>query len=236
MKTIFFIILFSANLFAFQTGQQSILPDTTQIELRKFDAEQIDAIKADPEFDYERQSFSSISLVDIILAWLWNNFFKHILSPGTASFWEVLIYVFAFATIVYLVRQFMKNRLGQLFYKPEKNGGNISSLSEDNIYETDLNRLLDQAIKNQRFRNAVRLLYLISLKLLSDKNFILWKIGKTNHDYCGEIKSDLLKVKFSSLTQLYEYVWYGDFEITKSRFETITTSFQQFNLSCGQAE
>ncbi len=236
MKTIFFIILFSANLFAFQTGQQSILPDSTQIECRKFDAEQIDAIKADPEFDYERQSFSSISLVDIILAWLWNNFFKYLLSPGTASFWEVLIYVFAFATIVYLVRQFMKNRFGQLFYKPEINSGNISALSEDNIYETDLNRLLEQAIKNQRFRNAVRLLYLISLKLLSDKNFILWKIGKTNHDYCSEIKSDLLKFKFSSLTQLYEYVWYGDFEITKSRFETITTSFQKFNLSCGQAE
>ena len=79
--------------FAFQSDQQSIPTDSTQVEIRSFSEERIEAFKADPAFDYNRESFSTISLFDIILAWLWNNFFKYLLYPGTASFWKILIYL-----------------------------------------------------------------------------------------------------------------------------------------------
>lgn len=236
MKTFLFFLIFVSQLFAIPSGRQSEHLDSTPIERRSFSEDRIQDFKADPQFDYDRESFSPINLFDIILSWLWNNFFKYLLNPGTASFWEILIYIFAFATVVYIVRQFMKAKLGSLFYKPGIGPGEISALSEDNIHGTDLNRLLEQEIKNNRFRNAVRLLYLILLKVLSDRNIIYWKIGKTNHEYCTEIKNESLQAFFSSLTQLYEYVWYGDFEISKTKFESISANFQEFTNTCGQAE
>jgi hypothetical protein len=236
MKTLMLLLIIVLPLWAFPVQQQSEYTDSTANELRSFSDEQIEAFNADPAFDYDRENFSSINVLDVILDWLWNNFFKYFLAPGTATFWEILIYLFAFATIVYIIRQFMKNKLARLFYKPEGEGVSISALNENNIHETDLNKLLEQEISNGHFRNAVRVLYLISLKVLADKNHIHWKIGKTNHDYCSEIKSELLSSPFSKLTQLYEYAWYGDFKISKAKYETISGSFQQFNLSCGQAE
>jgi len=234
MKIILFF-LFTTQLFAIAAQQQSVLSDSTIVETRSFKTEHLESFRADPDFDYDRQSFSSISIFDIILAWLWNNFFKYLLQPGTATFWEILIYIFAFSTIVYLVRQFMKNKLSGLFYKAENNQGKIASINENNIHERDLNKLLEQEIENGRFRNAVRLMYLISLKTLSKNNLIHWKIGKTNQEYCSEINSDSQKALFSNLTKLYEYVWYGDFEISKISFELISGHFRELRNSCEQA-
>ncbi|KAA3609918.1 MAG: DUF4129 domain-containing protein [Calditrichaeota bacterium] len=236
MKFLLLSLLFSANLLAIQQEPHFVVKDSTIVEQRSFSNERLEKFRSDPEFNYEHQSFSSISLIDVFLSWLWNNFFKYLLNPGTSSFWEVLIYLFAFGTLFYLVRQFMKNKLGSLFYKPEKESASISAISEDNIHDADLNKLLEQEIQNNRFRNAVRLLYLISLKLLSDKNFINWKIGKTNYDYYSEIKNDSLKTPFSGLTRLYEYAWYGEFEITEDSFSAISGYFENFNNLCGQTE
>ncbi len=234
MKISLFFLFLSLNCFALSTNQSGLSADSTSIEIRNFEASKVEVYKSNPIFDYDRPVFSSISFIDIVLAWLWNNFFKYLLQPGTATFWEILIYIFAFATIIYLVRQFAKNKLGNLFYNPESNRINISTLSADDIHDTDLNSLLEKEIKNKNFRKAVRLLYLITLKILSDKNFIAWRKGKTNHEYCTEIKRDLLKEPFLNLTLLYENIWYGDFKISETGFKSISDYFNSFKNKCGQ--
>lgn len=56
--------------------------------------------------------------------------------------------------------------------------------------------MIEEAIANRNYRFALRLNYLRSLKILSDKEIINWKIDKTNHEFIGEIKHSNLKSTF----------------------------------------
>ena len=61
---------------------------------------------------------------------------------------------------------------------------------------------------------------------MSEKNIIDWNLEKTNSDYFYEIKSESLRNDFSYVSYLYNYIWYGEFEITVDSFESIKKTFE----------
>jgi hypothetical protein len=61
---------------------------------------------------------------------------------------------------------------------------------------------------------------------MSDKNIIEWDIEKTNSDYSYEIKNEKLKEDFNYLSYLYNYIWYGEFELTEDTFNKTKKSFE----------
>lgn len=80
----------------------------------------------------------------------------------------------------------------------------------ENIHELNFNALLDEAVRQQDYRRAIRLYYLRALKQLSDKALIDWQPGKTNHRYIRELQAQALRLDFEKITALFEYVWYGE--------------------------
>lgn len=89
--------------------------------------------------------------------------------------------------------------------------------------------LLEKAIREKRFRYAVRLLYLRSLRQLSEAGRIQWKQDKTNYDYLRELDDQALRGVFGDLTYIFEYIWYGEFPIDQSHFETARSSFSRLD-------
>jgi len=63
------------------------------------------------------------------------------------------------------------------------------------------------------------------LKSLSDKNTIEWDIEKTNSDYIREIKDNKLKQDFQFLSYIFEYSWYGEFELNDNDFSKAEAAF-----------
>ena len=63
------------------------------------------------------------------------------------------------------------------------------------------------------------------LKSLSDKNIIEWDIEKTNLDYQREIQNTEIKKNFRFLSYVYEYSWYGEFELTEDDFRKAENAF-----------
>jgi len=57
---------------------------------------------------------------------------------------------------------------------------------------------------------AVRWCFLKSLQWLNKQNKITWQPAKTNVDYQQELKDKTLKADFTSLSYVFEYVWYGE--------------------------
>jgi len=102
------------------------------------------------------------------------------------------------------------------------------------VFDVPLKDFLQKSMAEKRYRDAVRLLYLILLKNLADKNLINWRPGKTNHEYQAEIEDDEIKKQFSHLTRMYEYIWYGDFKISATEFDTIHDRFDEFVSKTGQ--
>ncbi len=98
---------------------------------------------------------------------------------------------------------------------------------EELIKSDDLPTLIKNAIAQKNYRLAVRYYYLLVLQKLSNAEIIDWEQQKTNEDYIGEIESTTLKQKFTSGTYLYDFVWYGNFELNEKEFEKAENQFNE---------
>ena len=68
---------------------------------------------------------------------------------------------------------------------------------------------------------------------MSDKNLIEWDVEKTNSDYLYEIKNQAQKDDFSYLSYLYNYIWYGEFELDEATFVKAKNAFEKTIKSLG---
>lgn len=96
---------------------------------------------------------------------------------------------------------------------------------EKNLLLVDFEKLIKESIKSGEHRLSIRYYYLFLLKKLSEKNIIAWDAEKTNSDYLYEIKSPQLKANFEYLSYLYNYIWYGEFELTLTEFQKAKKAF-----------
>ena len=99
---------------------------------------------------------------------------------------------------------------------------------ENNIYEADFKSLIASAEGENNYRLAIRYYYLWLLKNLSQSEIIEYDVEKTNSDYYYEINSDELKKEFSYTSYLYNYIWYGEFDIDQNQFLKAKTAFNKF--------
>ncbi len=106
---------------------------------------------------------------------------------------------------------------------------------EDDPMESDLDRFLREAMENHDYRLAIRIYYIMLLKALHEKNFIIWKKDKTNMDYLSEMRRHNTFTQLETNTYIYEFIWYGERPIAESQFTTVSSSFisliQQINNS-----
>ena len=79
----------------------------------------------------------------------------------------------------------------------------------------------------KNYRLALRYHYLELLKTLADKDIIEWNKNKTNSEIVHELRDRPFRDRFRSIALLFEYVWYGEFEISKTKFDEVRTDFLQ---------
>ena len=82
------------------------------------------------------------------------------------------------------------------------------AVEEDTIYGVDFARGIADALSRSDYREAVRLLYLQTLKQLSDEKRIDWQLYKTPTQYVYEVRMPA----FRQLTNHFLRVRYGNFE------------------------
>ncbi len=93
--------------------------------------------------------------------------------------------------------------------------------------EKDYEKLVHQAFKLADYRMAVRYLFLQTLQQLKDQNLVEFARDKTNSRYAREIPQPL-RNDFSKLVLAYEYVWYGNFAVSRDQFDIIQKQFSSF--------
>ena len=113
----------------------------------------------------------------------------------------------------------------------------VAEVEEDVLTgESDFDTLINQSLKSDNYRLAVRYQYLKVLHKLADKHFIEMAADKTNYQYVREVAGrggraahQDFQNEFASLTLSYEYVWYGEFAVDETIYRKIATGFTQFN-------
>jgi hypothetical protein len=90
-------------------------------------------------------------------------------------------------------------------------------------------QLIRDAIEKGNYRYAIRLHYLRTLKDLSDRSLIAWKPEKTNLQYIQEMSRHPDAAAFEQLTDIFDWVWYGEFEVDAQNYTALLAPFDQFH-------
>ena len=202
--------------------------DSSKIAVRKFSEEAISDYSKQQEFIYDDVAPKTISVWDRFWRWIWGLINELLSGKTSGSIIKYVLIGVVIALVVFLVIKLIGLDL-KLFTRKSKSLDVPFSETLENIHEIDFDEQLNIALQNKNYRLVVRLLYLKTLKQLTDKNLIDWQPEKTNQTYVLELANQPYHQQFVALTYQFEYVWYGDFSIDQPTFESIHQSFKDFN-------
>ena len=225
---ILFLFLFISLGISF--GFSQVENDSAAFQPRKF--ENLKEKYSDSDFNYVEKP----TKVDRT-AWdrFWDavgRFFSNLFDFGDGtkalSGVEILMKVISILIIlfvVYLIVKIIINKEGGWIFGKSAKKITVSEITEEDIHSLDFNTIITKAKNEKNYRLATRYYYLWLLKSFSDRNIIEWDIEKTNGDYINEISNAELKSEFQFLSYVYEYSWYGEFDLTQTDFEKTETAF-----------
>lgn len=137
--------------------------------------------------------------------------------------------IIIFLLVIYFIFKAVINDEGKWVFgkSSDKNIIPITDI-ENNIYAIDFKQLITEAEQSKNYRLAIRYYYLWLLKGLANAEIIEYDVEKTNSDYFNEISSIPLKEEFSYTSYLYNYIWYGEFDVNEQQFIKAKTAFTKF--------
>ncbi len=201
--------------------------DTLRAAPRAFEPADIDRLKNDPDLNYEQPPTVAESLWDRFLRWLNEMLSSLFEKTTTTDLGRFVMYLLAFAVLVFIILKFLRVDAYRVLYSGADRGVGYEVFHED-IHTMDFDRLIQEATERKEYRLATRLVFLYALKLLSDKQLIDVKPGKTNHDYVDELNRGEAKTGLNELSFYFDYAWYGNFPISDTQFQRIQNTFAQW--------
>lgn len=99
---------------------------------------------------------------------------------------------------------------------------------EARMHELSLEDLLSEAEAQKNYRLALRLNFLIIIKLLSQEKIVRWKKDKTNWDYHAEIGDKIVADTFKKIVINFESFWYGEHPLTDTSYTQVDQLFSTF--------
>lgn len=212
--------------------QKDIAIDTSSVEAKAF-GQNFKKKYSDSEFVYEFKTAEK-NAWDRFKEWL-AIFFKKLFSfsdnKTSAHFVEILLRVIAILiviAVIYMIVKAIMNKEGQWIFgkNSDKKIINYDEI-EKNLHLVDFEKLIKNSLQSDEKRLTVRYYYLWLLKKMSEKQIIVWDVEKTNSDYLYEIKTQNQKDDFAYLSYLYNYIWYGEFELDEATFAKARNAFEK---------
>lgn len=170
------------------------------------------------EYDYDSQVVKSGRSYLELLAEAVNKLMRSIFGSETYQNNSALIWTLIGVALILAVVVIVIVKKPQLFLRGSKKGKKTAySVSEDTIYGIDFDSGISKAKTEGNYREAVRLIYLKTLRLLSDKSRIDWQPFKTPSQYTREYAD----TRFRTMTNHFLRVRYGDFAADGELCDTV---------------
>lgn len=186
---------------------------TAPVDTLVCDTAKIAMWQSNSAYDYNRELITpDINLFE----WLNRQFgemLRKIFGNRFAEQYSEYILIGIAIVILLLIIWFVYKKRPELFMRSGKKPLSYS-VEEDTIYGVDFQGGIADALSRSDHREAVRLIYLQTLKLLSDEKRIDWQLYKTPTQYVYEVRTSA----FRELTNHFLRVRYGNFEATESLF------------------
>lgn len=242
LSIILFILTFQLSAFSFNRvdsveAQKNVIKDSLKIDDSDIKPKTFDDLKEkynDDDFVYEYDTTKS-GWWTRFKQWL-NDLFKKWFSiknsedAANMTDWMLKIgAVLIFFLVAYFIFRAVMNEEGYWVFGKSSDKSVIPITDiESNLTITDFDKLTKDAENSGEFRLAIRFYYLWLLKRLSYAGIIEYDVEKTNSDYYNEITSENTKKQFSYTSYLYNYIWYGEFNVDDITYEKAKAAFVKF--------
>ena len=180
------------------------------------DTVQISLWQSDPVYSYNRELITpEINFFE----WIGKQsgeLLRKIFGSRFAEEYSGVVLICIAIIILLLIVWFVYRKRPELFMRSRQNTLPYT-VGEDTIYGVDFSKGIVDALSRRDYREAVRLLYLQTLKRLSDAERIDWQLYKTPTQYLNEVRLPA----FRQLTNHFLRVRYGNFEATEELFHAM---------------
>ncbi len=221
---------------ALQTDSLSTISSETAPVVRHISAENLQELRNDSAMDYYLASPED-NLWVMFRNWLFAQLLRLFGSAEAASVLELIVYTVCLLALLYLVLRLMNVDLSGLLMNGKRKAViREEALShEKDIHEIDFQAALTEALESGAYNKAIRLLYLSALKDLSMQEYIRWQPGKTNYQYQQELQQNELQTPFRQLGHLFEWAWYGGFQVGEGQFKKAEQFYQTLEQQLKQS-
>ncbi|MDR0698697.1 MAG: DUF4129 domain-containing protein [Tannerella sp.] len=196
-----------------------------------YDINKIARYQSDKQFDYNSQlNMPEYTWFDIVSNWF-KRLINSIFNGKFEENYTTPVMIFLFLAALFAVLFFLYKKRPELFMRSRKTTALPYNVEEENIHEIDFEKEISAALDKRNYRLATRLIYLQTLRLLSDNKFIDWQIHKTPTEYLYEVGKKEIKQPLRELTNHFLQVRYGNYTASPERFETMNSIRKQIQVS-----
>ena len=186
-----------------------------------YDAKKIADYQNDSRFDYLSQlDLPDYTWFDVVARWF-NRLINTVFSGKFEQQVTTPFLIFIFLLILFATLFFLYKKRPELFIRSKKTAPLPYSIEEENIRKIDFEQEIASALQNRDYRLTIRLLYLQTLRFLSDNNLIDWQIHKTPMEYLYEITDQEMRQPFRVFTNHFLHVRYGNYPASFELYETM---------------
>lgn len=184
-----------------------------------YDIKKIAEYQSDNNYDYSSQlETPDYSIWEMIMSWV-NRLLRNIFGGQFAEKYTAPFLIVVFILVIAAIIYFLYLKRPELFIRKKKVQPIGYNIEDEDIHEIDFDTEIAKATDAGDYRLAIRLMYLKTLRLLSDDKLIDWQIYKTPSEYLYEIKKIVLKKPFKELTNKFLQVRYGNYDVSEELFE-----------------
>lgn len=235
-----YLSLYLSSIEGYATVQDSVVTvakeirydNTLGLQTLEFSKETLEDFKKDRAFDYS-EKHEKDNWWQQFKSWLWELWLKfwHWLvgdyqANGFIAFLiQALPYIIISGIVIFIGWLFYKLNPGATLFGSKNKPELLFSEDEEIIRSKDISELIDNALTANDYRLAIRYSYLLILQKLTEAEIIIYESDKTNSEYISEIRSESIKSGFQKATNLYDHVWYGNFEVTEADFAKAKPTF-----------
>lgn len=202
--------------------------DTSAIETFQFDKEALNQYRNSPVYTYDNEKIESEGFFSTLWKKFVSQFRKLFGDTGSSILIRIIFWILVVVGLGLLISHLLGVKMTSFFRRSSpKLEIHLEEEIED-VRTANFEERIKQAIEQRNYRLATRLLFLQTLKTLDHKDKIEWRSYKTNQNYIHELKGVSLHKEFEHLVRMYEYVWYGNFEIEVDQYGLIQKDFESF--------
>jgi hypothetical protein len=135
--------------------------------------------------------------------------------------WVIIIGIFAAAVIYFLAQ----NKISIFSKTSETTTDDEESGEHEDIFRISYSKLIQNAEKEKNYRVAIRLMFLQTLKTMSEAGIVHYQPDHTDLDYLQQLNQSKYYNEFFKIMRSYEYVWYGKFDVSTARYAAVKNDF-----------